>query len=214
MVDSFWAAGFWGDAALVVGAYLLGSLPMGVIVARLTGGRDPRTVGSGRTGGTNSWRAMGPARGVLVGLLDVAKGALPPLAARLVGSPDLVVVLAGLAAMLGAWRSLFLGFRGGRGVAAGFGASLVIVPLAVLLAAPVFFVVVGLTRYISLGSLLSAAALGLIVIAAVVAGLTPPTLALYATVGVALVWVAHADNIDRLLHGRERRFSFSQSDQS
>jgi glycerol-3-phosphate acyltransferase PlsY len=201
---------FWRDAALIVGAYLAGSLPMGVIVARLTGGRDPRTVGSGRTGGTNAFRAMGPVRGVLVGLLDVAKGAVPALVARLVGAPDIVVVLVGLAAVLGAWRSVFLRFRGGRGVACGFGASLVIVPVAVLLAAPVFLIVVGVTRYISLGSILGAATAGLVVIVGVVAGLTPPALAVFAAVGVAFVWVAHADNIDRLLHGRERRFSFSQ----
>jgi glycerol-3-phosphate acyltransferase PlsY len=201
------------DALLVVAAYLAGSLPMGVIVAWLTGGRDPRTVGSGRTGGTNAFRAMGPVRGVLVGLLDVAKGAIPALVARLVGAPDLVVVLAGLGAMLGAWKSVFLRFGGGRGVATGFGASLVIVPFAVLLAAPVFFIVVGVTRYISLGSLLSAAAAGSCVLVAVVAGLAPAAYALYAVVGVAFVWIAHADNIDRLLHGTERRFSFSRKDE-
>ena len=71
--------------ALIALGYLSGSLPMGVIVARLTGGRDPRTVGSGRTGGTNALRAMGPARALTVGLLDIAKGAVPVLIARAVG---------------------------------------------------------------------------------------------------------------------------------
>src|SRR3954467_12536124 len=71
---------------LVIGAYLVGSIPMGVLVARLTGGVDPRTVGSGRTGGTNALRAMGPARGAAVGFLDVAKGAVPIMVATWVGA--------------------------------------------------------------------------------------------------------------------------------
>src|SRR4051812_24666661 len=75
---------------LVIAAYLIGSIPMGVLVARLTGGVDPRTVGSGRTGGTNALRAMGPARGITVGLLDVAKGAVPILIATWAGASPLV----------------------------------------------------------------------------------------------------------------------------
>ena len=101
---------------------------MGVIVARLTGGTDPRTVGSGRTGGTNVLRAMGPGRAVLVASLDVAKGALAVLVARAAGADESVQALAGLAAVLGAWKSVFLRFGGGRGVGTGVGAMLVVEP--------------------------------------------------------------------------------------
>ena len=138
---------------LVAVGYLLGSIPVGVVVARATGGVDPRTVGSGRTGGTNALRAMGPARGVATGVLDIGKGALPVLLARLTGAPPVVEALVGGAAVLGASRSIFLSFQGGRGVATGIGAMLVIQPLVVLICAPVFFGVILVSRYVSLGSL-------------------------------------------------------------
>ena len=144
-------------AALVGLGYLLGSLPMGVIVARLTGGTDPRTVGSGRTGGTNVLRAMGPGRAVLVAALDVAKGAVAILVARTAGADESVQALAGLAAVLGAWKSVFLRFGGGRGVGTGVGGMLVVSPLIVLISIPVFVLLVGASGYVSLGSLLGTA---------------------------------------------------------
>jgi glycerol-3-phosphate acyltransferase PlsY len=199
----------WLDAALVVGAYLVGSLPMGVIVARLTGARDPRTVGSGRTGGTNAWRAMGLWRGVLVGVLDIAKGALPVLIATLLGSSPLIRALAGVAAILGAWASVFLRFHGGRGVATGIGAMAVIQPLVLVLGAPVFFGVIAVTRYVSLGSLAGSAFGAALLIPCVALGLNPPTDLIFAAGGVTIVWYAHRDNIGRLRRGEERKIEFS-----
>lgn len=196
------------DVLFVVGGYLAGSLPMGVIVARLTGARDPRTVGSGRTGGTNALRAMGFRRGLAVGLLDIAKGALPVLAATLLGASPLGVALTGVAAVLGAWRSVFLRFHGGRGVATGIGVVLIIQPLVIPLAAPVFFGTIVLTRYVSLGSLLASAAGVLILAWFVWAGHNDPTHLVFGVVAGALVWVAHSDNIGRLVRGEERRFDF------
>ncbi|MDP8904208.1 MAG: glycerol-3-phosphate 1-O-acyltransferase PlsY [Chloroflexota bacterium] len=194
------------DLALVVAAYLLGSLPMGVIVARLTGAPDPRTVGSGRIGGTNALRAMGFRRALAVGVLDIAKGALPVLLATLLGTPPWTRVAAGLAAVLGAWRSVFLRFHGGRGVASGIGATLIVQPLLVLIAAPIFFGVIWLTRYVSLGSLVGSVAGGLLLIPFVLAGLNPPADLALVGGGVALIWLAHSDNITRLIRGKERRF--------
>jgi glycerol-3-phosphate acyltransferase PlsY len=191
---------------LVVLAYLLGSLPMGVIVARVTGGVDPRTVGSGRTGGTNALRAMGPARGVAVGMLDLAKGALPVLVARAVGADPLAGALTGLAALLGAWKSVFLGFHGGRGVATGVGGMLAVSPAIVLIALPVFLGIIWVTRYVSLGSLLGVGFGMLVSVAFVALGWLEPAWLVYTVPGTAIVWVAHRDNIGRLMAGTERRF--------
>jgi acyl phosphate:glycerol-3-phosphate acyltransferase len=194
--------------ALIVMGYLVGSLPMGVIVARLTGGRDPRTVGSGRTGGTNALRAMGPGRALTIGLLDVAKGAVPVIVARLAGADELVQALAGVAAVLGAWRSVFLNFHGGRGVASAVGAMAVIAPLVVILSMPVFFGVIWLSKYVSLGSLVGTAAAAGILLMFVVAGINHPISLVYGIAAVAIVWIAHLDNIQRLIHGQERKFVF------
>ncbi len=199
------------DALLVIVAYLCGSIPVGVLVARASGGPDPRTVGSGRTGGTNALRALGRGWAALVVLGDLAKGAGPVLLARLVTGDPVVEVLTGLAAVIGASRSIFLGFGGGRGVGTGVGTMLVIQPLAVLLATPVFVGVILVTRYVSLGSLLGSAALlpamGLIWLVA--SGSVPPAYLIYAAVGPALIWLTHADNIERLIKGTERKFDLS-----
>ncbi|MFL5778417.1 MAG: glycerol-3-phosphate 1-O-acyltransferase PlsY [Chloroflexota bacterium] len=199
------------DVALVAIAYLVGSIPMGVLVARLSGGPDPRTIGSGRTGGTNALRALGRKWAIVVVALDLLKGALPVLLARVVTDGDaLVEVLCGLAAVAGAIWSVFVGFRSGRGVATGVGTMLVIQPVAVLLAMPVFFGAILLTRYVSLGSLLGSAAMPIVTLLVflLIAG-TPWPYVVYAAVGAVLIWVAHADNIDRLVHGRERKLDLS-----
>jgi glycerol-3-phosphate acyltransferase PlsY len=196
------------DLLLIIGAYLCGSIPVGVVVARLTGGVDPRTVGSGRTGGTNALRALGRKRAAVVVIGDLAKGAVPVLVARYVSGSAVVEVLCGLAAVAGAIWSVFVGFRSGRGVGTGVGTMLVIQPLAVLLALPVFIAVIVITRYVSLGSLLGSAALvpAMLLIWAVASGTVPPSYLVYTATGVALIWIAHRDNIDRLLHGTERKF--------
>ncbi len=201
------AATILGDAALVGLAYLVGSIPFGVIAARLSGGPDPRTIGSGRTGGTNALRALGRWWALFVVLGDVAKGALPVLVARLLTDDAWVECLCGLAAVIGACRSVFLRFRGGRGVGTGVGTMLVIQPLAVVLSAPVFFGAIALTGFVSLGSLIGSAAM--IPWTAVLVWLSGdpdgPILVGYVSIGVAIIWLAHADNIRRLLDGTERR---------
>jgi glycerol-3-phosphate acyltransferase PlsY len=197
---------------LLVGlAYLSGSIPMSVIVARLSGGVDPRTVGSGRTGGTNALRALGRGRAAVVVAGDVLKGATPVLLARWLGAGPVVEVLCALAAVLGSSRSIFLGFGGGRGVGTGVGTMLVIQPVAVFLAAPVFIGVILVTRYVSLGSLLAAVAIvfWMVVLWVTTNGAFPIVYPVYAAVGAGLIWLAHADNIERLLHGKERKFDLT-----
>jgi glycerol-3-phosphate acyltransferase PlsY len=141
---------------------------------------------------------------------DLAKGALPVLLARLVTGGDPVAEVAcAFAAVVGSSRSIFLGFYGGgRGVGAGVGTMLVIEPLAVIIAAPVFFLTILVTRYVSLGSILGSAAMfpAMLLIWAVASGAVPPAYLVWAAVGPALIWLAHADNIDRLIHGTERKF--------
>lgn len=197
---------------LVVVAYLAGSIPFGVIAARLSGGTDPRSVGSGRTGGTNALRALGRKWAAFVVTGDLAKGALPVLLARITTGGDATVeVLVAAAAVIGSARSIFLGFHGGRGVGTGVGTMLVIQPVAVVLAAPVFFLAILITRYVSLGSLLGSAAMfpAMLLIWAVAQGWVPPAYLLWAAVGPVLIWIAHADNIERLLKGQERKFDLN-----
>lgn len=191
---------------LIAMGYLMGSLPMGVIVARVTGGTDPRSVGSGRTGGTNALRAMGWGRAIVVGLLDLAKGALPILIARAAEAPIEVQALTGVAAVVGSWKSVFLHFHGGRGVATGVGGMLAISPIVFVLAAPAFFIIIAVTRYVSLGSLLGTAFGAGVVVVFVIAGWLEPEWLIYVIPSLAIVWIAHRDNIGRLLAGTERRF--------
>ena len=194
---------------IVIVAYVVGSIPFGVIVARVSGGPDPRSIGSGRTGGTNALRALGRGWAALVVAGDLAKGALPVLLARYATDGDsLTEVVAAGAAVFGASHSIFLGFGGGRGVGTGVGTMLIIQPVAVVLAAPVFFLVILVTRYVSLGSLIGSAAMfpAMLLIWAVAAGAVPPAYLAWAAVGPVLIWIAHADNIDRLRRGTERKF--------
>jgi glycerol-3-phosphate acyltransferase PlsY len=193
---------------LMLLSYLAGSIPVGVIVARFAHGTDPRTVGSGRTGGTNALRALGRKWAAVVVAGDLLKGALPVVMARIAtdGNPT-VEVLCGTAAVAGAIWSVFAGFRSGRGVGTAVGTMLVIQPIAVLLAAPVFIGVILLTKYVSLGSLLGSAAMfPAMLLVLLVVPETPLPYVLYAAVGAAFIWLAHADNIDRLIHGTERKF--------
>lgn len=194
-------------AALI--GYLIGALPSGVVVGRLRG-VDPRAAGSGRTGTTNALRTLGPALAAAVLLLDVAKGVAAVLVggwvARSLGADaSWASAIAGVAAVVGHVRSVFIGFGGGRGVATGAGAMLVLAPLSLPAALAVFAALVWRTRYVSLGSI--GAALAVAIGAAVLysvgrAGVE--ALVAAALIG-AVVVVAHADNIERLRSGTERK---------
>ncbi len=200
------------DLALVAVAYLSGSIPVGVLAARLSGGPDPRTVGSGRTGGTNALRALGRKWATVVVIGDLAKGASPVLLARLLTGGDAAVEVAcGLMAVVGSARSIFLRFGGGRGVGTGVGTMLMIQPLAVLLVAPVFVGVILITKYVSLGSILGSAALfpAMLIMFLVANGTAPAAYLVYGAVGPLLIWFTHADNIGRLRHGTERKFDLA-----
>lgn len=194
------------DIAIVVAAFLIGGIPWGVIVARAAGGPDPRSIGSGRTGGANVARALGLRLAVLTGFLDVCKGIAAVLIARALGAGAAVEIVAALAAIVGHSRSPFLGMQGGRGVSAGFGGLLVIQPLVALLIVPVFAVVFLASRYSSLASLTGSAAAGLALATIAAISSQPPVYYVYAVAGPLLIWLFHYDNIARLVAGTERRF--------
>jgi glycerol-3-phosphate acyltransferase PlsY len=191
-------------ALLVVGGYLLGSMPWGYWLVRLVEHDDVRRHGSGNIGGTNVWRVYGWRLGLPVVVLDTAKGFAPALVATLVVS-DLTGVLAGAAAMLGHWRPLFLRWaRGGKMVATCGGAFLGVAPVVGGIGAGVWIAVFLLFRYASLASI--AAALSLPVIAALLDA-SWPVIAFAVAAAVAVV-VLHRANIARLRAGTENRFRF------
>ena len=196
-------------AAAVVGfAYLIGGIPWGVVMAKVTGGPDPRTIGSGRTGGANVMRALGPRVAAASGLLDVLKGIVAIAIAIAVGGGLPVQILAALAAILGHSRSVFIGFAGGRGIAPGFGGLIVLHPIAALVVMPVFAAVLLVGRYSSLASLTATAFGALTIIVTVVAFDASPLYAIYAVAATGMIWLFHLDNIQRLLAGSERRIEF------
>lgn len=189
--------------------YLIGALPSGVLIGRLRG-VDPRAAGSGRTGTTNALRTLGPALAGVVLLLDVVKGAAAVLVggwlARTLGADDVwPAALAGVAAVVGHVRSVFIGFGGGRGVVTGGTAMLMLAPLSLLAAIPVFALLVWRTRYVSLGSIGAAVAVPLG--AAVLYSLGRAGVEAVVAAGLigAVVVAAHADNIERLRAGTERK---------
>ena len=198
----------------VVIAYVAGSLPWGLWVGRLARGVDVRTLGSGNLGATNVYRSLGPPLGILTLLLDVAKGALPvwllphaPLAAAFPGGPEWCRLAVGVAAVAGHVWTFLAGFKGGKGVATTVGVLLALAPAAFGVFVLVFLVVVGVTRYISLGSTLGAVAFA--VTLGFLARWDPrnPTFILGVLLAL-LVVLRHRDNFRRLARGEERRFSF------
>jgi glycerol-3-phosphate acyltransferase PlsY len=195
-------------AAVTVGAYLIGGIPWGVVIARVTGGPDPRTIGSGRTGGANVLRALGPRAAVVSGLLDLAKGIVAVLVAIAVGGGLPLEILAAVAAIVGHSRSPFIGFSGGRGIAPGFGSLIVIHPIAALVTIPLFAIVLLTTRYSSLASLTATAVAAATIVVTTIAWSQSPLYIVYAIAAGGMIWLFHVDNIQRLLNGTERRIEF------
>jgi acyl phosphate:glycerol-3-phosphate acyltransferase len=186
------------------GAYLVGGIPWGVLLARFVGGPDPRTQGSGRTGGANVLRVLGPRVAAAAGILDLLKGVFAAALPALLGAGLVVQGLAVLVAIIGHSRSPYIGFRGGRGVSPAFGSLIVLWPIVALVVVPIFFGVIRLTRYSSVGSLVATTLAGVIVVAAVLIEGLPLAHLIYALGAPALIWYFHRDNVERLLAGTER----------
>lgn len=204
-------------AAVAVAAYLLGAIPFGFIVAR-SRGVDIRTVGSKNIGATNVFRSVGKPWGILTFILDLAKGfagaaLVPWLATRFFGPDGASVapqlkLLGGIAAVIGHTWPVFLGFKGGKGVATSAGMLLAVAPAAVGIAFASWVVVMLLSRYVSLSSIAAAAVLGVLVW---FPQFCDYRLSTYILTALALVVIIrHHANIGRLFKGTESRFSFTK----
>jgi glycerol-3-phosphate acyltransferase PlsY len=192
--------------AFLLSAYFLGSIPSGYLIARWVASIDLRNVGSKNIGATNVARSLGLGWGLLVLVMDMAKGALPVVAAlnlwsASIGRDILIVALVALAAFFGHLYSVFLRFRGGKGVAIAFGISLILIPKGALAAFVIFLVVTLIWRYVSLGSL---TALMTLPVWAAVTGYNSIYLGL-ASVFALFVVIRHRSNINALLQGKERK---------
>ena len=200
--------------AVLLGAYLLGSIPFGIFMAKLFGGADLRRSGSGNIGATNVARVVGPLAGILTLLLDAAKGFFAVwLAARWMHGEALAMVLAGLFAMLGHCFPIWLRFRGGKGVATAAGVFLALCPAAMLAGFMLFLLVVGFWRYVSLASIAAASALPLLIYLLWAPHFAPPQSVTLTSLAIAiLVIYQHRGNISRLLRGEEPKFSLGKKD--
>ncbi len=196
--------GFILNPLLVVFAYFLGSIPVGVILGRLKG-VDPRKTGSGNIGATNVMRAAGKKMGVVTLILDAAKGFVPVALAMALDVHVYVVALVGLVAFLGHVFPVFLRFSGGKGVATALGVYLAVSPLTILGAFVVFVIVAAIWRYVSLASMIGAIVvpIGLYLIGA------PWSFVTMAGLITLVVILRHKDNITRLAKGTESKLSFS-----
>ena len=201
-----------------IAGYVLGSLPSGVIVGALFGHVDVRTQGSGKTGATNVLRTLGKGPALMVALLDIAKGAAAVLLARFVIFPAgahasldmqnlsaVAQAIGGMAALLGHNYSLFIHFTGGRGVATGAGALLAMTPLAMVAGLLAMIIPIAVTRYVSLGSVIACATAGIVALILTLTGHGLWPQAVFALVGAGFIILAHRDNIERLIHGTERK---------
>ena len=190
-----------GSGALII-AYLLGSIPFGYIMVKHAHGTDIRSVGSGNIGATNVYRKS-RAAGIATLILDAAKGYVAVLAAAWLTRDTGWQAMAAVAAILGHMFTVFLSFKGGKGVATACGAYLALSPQAVGLTVVVFIAVAALTRYVSLASIASAASFPL----AVYLRGEPNEVLAAAIIGAALIVAKHHQNIHRLLTGTENKFA-------
>ncbi|MGN6030428.1 MAG: glycerol-3-phosphate 1-O-acyltransferase PlsY, partial [Thermomicrobiales bacterium] len=186
----------WG-IVLVVAAYALGAIPWGVVLGKTFAGVDVRQYGSKSIGATNALRVLGRKFSIAVLVLDMLKGVLPVVIGRVAGLPDWSIGLAALAAVIGHCWSPYIGFTGGKGVATGGGAGVALFPWLLLLI-PVIIVVVVLTRYVSLGSIVTVALASIAAVITAATGHLPWSWAIAIVLMSAIIVQRHHANIARL----------------
>lgn len=199
--------------AIPIAAYLLGSIPFGWLLTKALGRGDVRKVGSGNIGATNVARAAGLLAGVFTLALDVAKGAGAVLLAEKLSNDSATwMMIAAFAVLLGHCFTVWLKFKGGKGVATAAGVFLVLSPFACLAAVALFILVVIFWRYVSLGSVSAAAAMPLLIYLLWAPPHAPPLVITIGTLAVSLlITYKHGENLRRLVEGTEPRFSFSRN---
>ena len=189
------------EITLVIASYLLGSVPTGLLLGKALG-VDIRATGSGNIGATNVYRTLGRKVGILTLLGDCLKGLIPVLAAHWLGLPDIWTAAAGFAAFFGHVYTVFLRFKGGRGVATALGVFLGTSPLSVLAAIGVFALVLWKWRYVSLSSIAAAGAIPVIVTLVE----HKAFFTFMAIIIATIVIHKHHENIERLKAGTETKF--------
>lgn len=198
-----------GQWLIVAGAYLFGSLPTAFLVVKWVTGTDIRLFGSGNVGGTNAVRAVGLRIGILVTLVDMAKGAVPVLVMHWYDPASRWLALAMLAAVIGHIFPVWLRFRGGKGVATGFGAFLVLSPAVAGAALVLWIAMVAIWRYVALASMVATACFPVVLYLME----HPPNVVMWAIVGVSVLIVAkHRNNMENLVNGKEPRIGFEKWD--
>jgi acyl phosphate:glycerol-3-phosphate acyltransferase len=195
-----------------IAAYLLGSIPFGLLLAKLFGGGDVRKAGSGNIGATNVARVVGPLAGILTLVFDTTKGAAAVwLAGRVTNESATWMMAAAFAVVLGHCFPVWLKFKGGKGVATALGVFLALCPLAAAGALLLFVMCVAYWRYVSLGSISAAAAMPLLIYFLWAPRHAPPIIIDAGTLAIAvLVIYKHDGNLQRLVEGTEPRFSFGK----
>lgn len=186
---------------LIVAAYLIGSIPVGLILGKLIWKKDLRRYGSHNIGATNAWRILGKKAGILIFLLDFLKGQLGVLlGAYIFGVPGAMIV-GGFFAMLGHMFPLFIGFKGGKGVSTSLGVISALMPCVTAIVVVVWIAIVLLTRYVSVGSIVAAT------LTPILAALfkEPTVYFLFAMLMAMFVIFRHRENIARLKAGRENK---------
>jgi glycerol-3-phosphate acyltransferase PlsY len=187
---------------LVLTAYLLGSLPTALLVVRMMTGKDVRRTGSGNVGGTNALRAAGWKAGIAVTLADIGKGAISVGLMKWYNPESVWMAAAMLAVVVGHCYPVWLKFRGGKGVAAGFGAFLIIAPTSALAALVVWILVLAISRWVSLASMVASATFPV-----ALKVIDKPDLITLVSVSAAavLIIIRHSSNIRNMLAGKEVR---------
>src|SRR6266853_3892880 len=193
-------------------AYFLGSIPFGLVLARLFGSSDVRKAGSGNIGATNVARVVGPLAGILTLVFDTAKGAAAVwLAGRVTGESATWMTIAAFAVLLGHCFPVWLKFKGGKGVATALGVFLALSPLAAVSALLLFILFVAYWRFVSLGSVAAAAAMPLLIYFLWAPRHAPPMVVNVGTLAIALLVIyKHDGNLQRLVEGTEPQFSFGK----
>ena len=184
--------------------FLLGSVPFGLIAGKMSG-VDVREHGSGNTGMANVMRSVNTPTGILVLLLDMTKCVIPVILARTFTDTPTIDVLTAIAAIVGHSYSPFLRFNGGKGTATGWGGLLILSPLSGLVAGIIGVGTILLTRYVSVGSMLSATLGSSCLVVLAIIGAEPLIYALYGIIGTTVIIARHRDNIRRLRSGQERK---------